>query len=419
MKAKAQPVQPSERPARLPWLDPIKGLAILGIVLYHIGLALFGIPPFDHPKDYWLPLTERLAQLQPLHHDSLVAYFFLNTLRYLSWLGYQGVHLFLVLSGFGLTWSLARHSLPAGVDADVNWGQFFQRRLWRVFPLYWASHLFFLLSYILVGQPPGIAPLDSRFYLSLAGLRFLPETFFYISPAWWYVWLVLQLYLVFPVLWAWLRRKGLLHFWLGTAAITLVSRFVLLIIVGNNREMWSMGALFVTRLFEFTFGMGLAYWLAQQPDDLERLWQKCWPLVIACLVYPLALALSFTVVGSIVAHSLIAVSLFGITYVLSQHVLMPVKRLEELTGWLGKQSYGLMILHQPILWGFIFWGMDRLKPYGLFLALLALFSILTVLGSAVFSAAVERVSGWAAQAVSALWLLVVGRCAARSAKREA
>ena len=282
-----------------------------------------------------------------------------------------------------------------------------------------SIYLFFLLSYTLVGQPPGIAPLDSRFYLSLAGLRFLPETFFYISPAWWYVWLVLQLYLVFPVLWAWLRRKGLLHFWLGTAAITLVSRFVLLIIVGNNREMWSMGALFVTRLFEFTLGMGLAYWLARQPDGLERLWQRRWPLMIACLVYPLALALSFTVVGSIVSHSLIAVSLFGITYVLSQHVLMPVKRLEELTGWLGEQAYGLMILHQPILWGFIFWGMDRLKPYGLFLALLALFSILTVLGSAAFSAAVERVSGWAAQAVSALWLLVVGRRAARSVKREA
>jgi peptidoglycan/LPS O-acetylase OafA/YrhL len=367
-------------------------------MLYHVALLLFGIPPFDHPKDGWLPLVERLAQLQPVPHETLSGKLFLNLFRDLSWLGYQGVHLFLVLSGFGLTWSLARRSLPAGADADVNWGQFFQRRLWRVFPLYWASHLFFLLSYILVGQPPGIAPLDSRFYLSLAGLRFLPETFFYISPAWWYVWLVLQLYLVFPVLWAWLRRKGLLHFWLGTAAITLVSRFVLLIIVGNNREMWSMGALFVTRLFEFTLGMGLAYWLARQPDGLERLWQRRWPLMIACLVYPLALALSFTVVGSIVSHSLIAVSLFGITYVLSQ---------------------GLMILHQPILWGFIFWGMDRLKPYGLFLALLALFSILTILGSAAFSAAVERVSGWAAQAVSALWLLVVGRRAARSVKREA
>ena len=248
-EANAQPVQPSERPARLPWLDLIKGLAILGIMLYHTVLIICGPHPFDHPQDNWLPLVERLAHLQPRPHDSLVAYLSLNVLRYLGWLGYQGVHLFLVLSGFGLTWSLARRSLAA----DLDLRQFLQRRLGRVFPIYWVAHLFFLLFQALVGQlvdQPKISPLDGRFYLSLAGLRFLPETFFYISPAWWYFWLILQLYLVFPLLWAWLRRKGLLHFCLGTAAITLVSRFVLLIIVGSNRTMWSMGALFVTRLFE-------------------------------------------------------------------------------------------------------------------------------------------------------------------------
>lgn len=414
MKAKAQPVQPSERPARLAWLDMIKGLAILGIVMYHVALLLFGPSPFDHPKDDWLPLGERLAQLGRVQHETLCGEFIQIVLRGLGWLGYQGVHLFLVLSGFGLTWSLARRS-PL-TDADVNLRQFLRRRLGRVFPLYWAAHLFFLLFHALVGKPE-ISALDYRFYLSLVGMRFLPETFFYIAPAWWYVGLILQLYLVFPVLWAWLRRRGLLHFWLGTFAITLASRFVLLIIVGSNREMWSMGAFFVTRLFEFTFGMGLAYWLAQQPDGLERLWQRRWPLVAAFLTYLVALAFSFTVVGSIIAHSLIAVSLFGMTYALSQHGLLAIKRLGHVTGWFGRQSYALMILHQPFLWWFIPLTKTRL-PQPVFLILLALLLILIVLGSAAFSAIVERVSGWAARNVSALWLLVVSRRAARSVKRE-
>jgi peptidoglycan/LPS O-acetylase OafA/YrhL len=415
MEARGQPLQRAQRPGRLAWLDSIKGLAILGIMLYHVGLPLFGVPPFDHLKDDWPPLIERVAQLGPVPHETLSGRLFLNLFRDLSWLGYQGVHLFIVLSGFGLTWSQI-HRSPV---ADVNLRQFYPRRLRRIFPLYWAGHLFFLLTYALVGWPGWIAPLDSRFLLSLAFMRFLPQTLFYVAPAWWYVWLILQLYLVFPLLWAWLWRKGLLHFWLGTAAVTLVSRFALLIVVGNNREMWSMGALFVTRLFEFTFGMGLAYWLAWQPDGLEHLWEKRWPLMIACLVYPLAVALSFAVVGSIVAHSLIAVSLFGMTCVVSRYLLASVKVLRQVTTWLGIQSYPLMILHQPVLWGFIFWGSDRIQPYSLFLALLALFSILVVVGSAAFGLVVERASRWTIQAVSVLWLFVASRGAARSVKPKA
>jgi peptidoglycan/LPS O-acetylase OafA/YrhL len=377
-------------------------------------LLLFGIPPFDHPKDDWLPLADRLAQLQPWPNDKLLAYLLLNAFRDLGWLGYQGVHLFLVLSGFGLTWSLARRS----PDSNVDLRKFYRKRLWRILPLYWAAHLFFLIFHALTGQPE-ISVLDCRFYLSLAGCRFLPETFYYISPAWWYVGLILQLYLVFPLLWAWLRRQGLFHFWLGTAAITLISRFVLLIIVAQHREMWSMGAVFVTRLFEFTFGMGLAYWLARQPDGLERLWRKRWPLGVACLVYLLALALSFTLVGSIVAHSLIAVSLFGITYFLSQYVILPFAYFGRIIGWLGSQSYGLFILHQPLLWWFILGGMDRIQPYFLFLVTLVLFWILVVMGSAGFSTAVEHASDWVTQPISTLWSLGAGKRAVRNLKREA
>ncbi|MER3458142.1 MAG: hypothetical protein C4309_05480 [Chloroflexota bacterium] len=337
MKPQAQPVYPAEGATRLAWVDSIKGLAILGILLYHVVILIFDIPPFDHPKDDWLPLAERIARLQPRPHETLAISLLANVLRYLGWLGYQGVHLFLVLSGFTLAYSLARR-LPT---ADTNWRQFFQRRLWRLLPLYWAGHFFFLVFQALVGQlvaQPKISLLDSRFHLSLVGVRFLPTTFAYISPAWWYFGLIVQLHLVFPLLWIWLQRKGLLHFWIATATITLVSRFIALIIVGNQREMWSMGALFATRLFEFTFGMGLAYWLVHRPESLKHLWQKRWPLVAAGLAYLLALALSFTVVGSIVAHSLIAVSLFGISHAFSQYSLSSVKLLEQIIGRMVRQT---------------------------------------------------------------------------------
>lgn len=318
------------------------------------------------------------------------------------------MHLFIVLSGFGLAWSQL-HRAPA---EDVRLSQFYRRRLWRLLPIYWAGHFFFLVFQLLIGRflgQPVISLLDSRFYLSLAGVRFLPETFFYISPAWWYFGLILQLYLAFPLLWTWLRRKGVLHFWLGTAAITLCSRFVLLIIVGSNIEMWSMGGLFVTRLFEFTFGMGLAYWLARQPDGLDYLWQKRWLLLVACLTYLLALALSFTVVGSIVAHSLIAVSLFGLAYVISRYGLLRVKPLEQAAGWLGVQSYTIMVLHQPILWWFIPWARSQFGKSLTFFLLLGIFFIFIVIGSAGFRIAVESISRLVAQGATVFWSFVINR----------
>ncbi|NJN98436.1 MAG: hypothetical protein HC875_32285, partial [Anaerolineales bacterium] len=148
----------------------------MGVVLYHIAIALFGIPPFDHPKDDWLPLFERFSQLQPWPNASLIPYLILNLFRDIGWLGYQGVHLFLVLSGFGLSWSMANR-LPT---SDVNIKQFFQRRLWRIFPLFWMGHIFFLFFHALTGQPD-ISIYDPRFYLSLIGFRFFSDTFYYVA----------------------------------------------------------------------------------------------------------------------------------------------------------------------------------------------------------------------------------------------
>src|SRR5262249_2812065 len=68
-----------------PLLDAVKGVAILAVVLYHI---------------------------------------------FKLWFGWQGVHVFIVLSGFGLTRSLLSKPSP------VNWGEWFRRRAFRILPPY-------------------------------------------------------------------------------------------------------------------------------------------------------------------------------------------------------------------------------------------------------------------------------------------
>ncbi|MFO1112610.1 MAG: acyltransferase family protein [Rhodospirillales bacterium] len=59
--------------------------------------------------------------------------------------GDQGVALFIILSGFGLTWSLSKK--PAG------WGGFLRRRLARIYPEYWMAHLFVLAGSLVFKEP--------------------------------------------------------------------------------------------------------------------------------------------------------------------------------------------------------------------------------------------------------------------------
>ncbi|MER3469007.1 MAG: hypothetical protein C4314_03320, partial [Thermoflexus sp.] len=79
-------------------------------------------------------------------------------------------------------WALVSRSRSAAIDLRA----FYMRRFLRLFPLYWVGHLFFLIFNNLSGWRP-FSPLDPRFALSLLGLRFLPDVFHFISPAWWFI----------------------------------------------------------------------------------------------------------------------------------------------------------------------------------------------------------------------------------------
>lgn len=178
--------------------------------------------------------------------------------------------------------------------------EFYLRRVLRIFPPYWAAHAVFITSFLAFGAP-WLVPISRQTAMTLLALRFTPDTFSYISTAWWYVGLILQLYLVFPLLWAWLRRAGPLQFLAGTGLVTLVARLLTLVVVGRHIELWSMGLLFTNRLFEFAFGMSVAYRLAVNQSALERWVWRMPALAGALACYALGLAASFTVLGSVIA----------------------------------------------------------------------------------------------------------------------
>jgi peptidoglycan/LPS O-acetylase OafA/YrhL len=175
---------------RLVGLDGIRGLAALYVVLSHTFLRSFpGYPAATGPS--WA-----------------------------SWMiyGHFAVAVFIVLSGFSLAVSPARHEWQ--LDSA---GRFFHRRAWRILPPYWAALVFSLLVAWLIVPQPGL-PMPNPMSVITNGLL-LQDVIDAPTPnrAFWTIAVEAQLYLVFPLLLLFIRRVN------GFAMLAAVSAVVVVV----------------------------------------------------------------------------------------------------------------------------------------------------------------------------------------------
>jgi peptidoglycan/LPS O-acetylase OafA/YrhL/lysophospholipase L1-like esterase len=321
-------------------LDRLKGFAFLWVLLDHVVERMIGGAYANNPTFDWPPLGVRLAQFATVRGAGPLDWP-LTIVRDFGWFGDVGVTLFVIASGFGLTYG----TLANGQGLDV--ATFYRRRAFRIFPLWWGAHVLFLPWGLLTG---GLSTGDWHFYADLAGLRFLPGMFYYFSPAWWYVGLILQLYLVFPLLWGCLRRYGATALLcagcgLGFVALALGP----LLFHSAYLDAWQRGAFFVTRLPEFVTGMVLAQlWFARpaRAAALVRTPAVWLGGVAACAA---GVALSFTLPGMIVAPLLLGAGSLGALFPL---VIRGGERGDALQ-WLGRKSYPLYLVHHPFVLVFV------------------------------------------------------------------
>ncbi len=338
---------PSHESARLEWPELMKMAALVWIFINHLSEVRFRYPYIGNPASDWPPLADRIAQLQPITGFGSwdIA---LNIWRYVGWLGDQGVALFLIVSGFGLTWGLiARYGkLPFKIS------DFYFRRAKRIFPLWWGAHFLFMGTLILTGM--GLSPFSRATFLSFLGIRITPELLYYFSPAWWYIPLLIQLYLIFPALWYGLRRWGSGRLLLLSSIIVFLIRLAGLLYFDNYLDAWSRGAIFITRLPEFVFGICFAAWLFENPEKTARYLKgtRVWTALIA--LYLVGNLLSLTLAGMTVGPFLTGVSAFLFLYKLFTSI---TARLPNITGspfvWIGKHSYSLFLVHLPVVMTFM------------------------------------------------------------------
>jgi peptidoglycan/LPS O-acetylase OafA/YrhL len=324
------------RISELVWLDALKGVAMLWIVLNHVVEQLFGGEYVGNPQVGWPALGARVAQFAtPVGPGPWLA--LATAVRDVGWLGDQGVTLFLIASGFGLAYGLQRR----GVDRVAPLA-FFRARAARIYPLWLGVHAVLLVLLVATWSKVGLG-----FALSAAGIRFLPQTMYAFVPAWWYVGLLLQLYAITPWLWSALRRFGPGRVLAGACALGFAARAAGLFAFHGYLEEWSRGAIFLTRLPEFAFGAAAALWYARDPERAGALLRR--PLVIAAgaASFALGFACAFTLPGMTVAPFLMGSGAFI--------VLAAALRRERGRGtagvlaWTGRNSYALYLVHQPFV----------------------------------------------------------------------
>jgi peptidoglycan/LPS O-acetylase OafA/YrhL len=352
-------------PRRLAWVEPLKALALVAIFLDHVAERLFGSPYFGNPDAHWPAFWERVGQLLTPPVSSGKWRFVLAALRDTAWLGDQGVSLFLVVSGLTLAWSCASSSEPGG----ISWSRFYQRRLLRIYPIWIAANLLMLFPFAIFGVH--LSLLDPRLYLSLAGIRVLPDQLYYGNSAWWFVTLLLQLYLVFPLLWMALKRFGLVAFGIGVPLLALAIRGAGLLVFHDYLDAWSRGAIFITRLPEFAFGITFGVLLFRR-RTLSARWKL---LAIGIGSFVLGLASSFSLLGMTTAPAMQGCGAFLILYSVFSRVAATSGF--SFADWIGRHSLSLFLVHQPFVRLLIpEWGAStRALPFAVRLLLVIALSV--------------------------------------------
>lgn len=367
----------TRKPARyrFGWLDGMKGLAILWIVGFHFidTHPVVRQYPWVLEPAYLSRMAVTCAGLAP---GAWVTYLLKGIVVAVSQLGFHGVGVFLVASGFGLSYSLAKSG-----GAAEGWLGWYGKRFLRLFPLYWVAHLVYLVS-------PFVAhaePTDYRFLLSLLGLRLYPlrMIFFYANPAWWFFTLLIQLYLVFPLLNALLRKLGPYIFLLVCAAVTFALRYVMLCVVPVDGN-YIQGGFFGGRLVEFAAGMALGHLAQRDPADVERRFFGPAMLAAGAAMYALGIAsyrppewlYTFT-------DALTGIGLFVLLAHLCRRLETAAARVAGVLALVGTYSYGLYLIHQPYV---IYFG-ERLRHLG-FAAFIVL-GCLLIAALALFSGGIE------------------------------
>jgi peptidoglycan/LPS O-acetylase OafA/YrhL len=279
---------------RLVAIDILRGIAIVWVVLFHLWGDLEFFP--GAPREYYEQLTWQVRQGEGPWRICTA----FTDLLFRD--GFQGVPLFMMISGISLTVAAYRGG------GAVRWPRFFAARFRKLLAPYWAG---VALTYAVMAAiawrqvSVGGGSFGDHFTdgvtisvhsaihvdsgVAFASIALLPrlwraEWFFAPQLALWFVGLLAQYYLLFPALFFAMRRIGVLPFAVATFGMTVAANWWIVDQYGAPEFKFAMVTGWAPfRLFEFTSGMAIG-WLLASPERHRALAIARNPLVIAAVL---------------------------------------------------------------------------------------------------------------------------------------
>lgn len=361
------PTQAVALSSRIASLDMLRGFAIMWVILFHLwGDVKIG-PRM--PRVYQADFRDHLL-------NGELGGALTSGIDVFCRLGYLGVPLFMMFSGLSLYLSASR---PGARSSALD---FYRKRLRKVLVPYWVALVVFWLGAIVAAALQvywnghsfmyqyhhGVSiavfdTIDVTWQKALLHVTMVPRLF---GDVWlntppagvWFVVLIVQYYLLFPVLRPLLDRVGPVAFLLGAMGIELATRAVTVALYGGLLAPTALHVITAwapARISEFAIGMAAGYLMVHRPQLLRRYMTA--PMDVAGIV---VLGLAGLVAGTtldwdarylqIINNAVVitGISAIALALIVKTPGLLESNPAGRVLAWVGILSYAMLIVNEPM-----------------------------------------------------------------------
>ena len=278
------------------------------------------------------------------------------------------MHIFFILSAFGLTLSLSR-------ARKIYWRDWYFKRFVKLLIPYYISVGIILLSLFIAhkgGLNLGVISATIFLYRGFVG-RYVMA----INPTWWFVITILEFYLIFPIL-LWLFRRFRFSFVFCALVINVLFQYFYASVLKTENLVFAR--FFLCFIFEFSLGIYLADIFVKNKDHFwnSLTSRKAVILGLSCeaigiyLAFNGSLGKAYNDIFNGIGFSLLVLNI--------DYFLARFKYYSVVMSAVGKYSLAIFLLHAPYIG--IFFGNFKgtgfanallfLVPYCLFVTALSL-----------------------------------------------
>lgn len=349
-----------------------------------------------------------------------------------DWFGWQGVHVFIVLSGFGLTYACLKRG------ANLSWKHWYFRRLAKILPAYWLVCLLGYCVMAITYMIDGHSLLEAFSFpkrlllIEVSLLKNFSQSLILTTPniALWFVPFIISFYLAFPWLYSFMARRQSIArlgcIFLGMVSLEFLYRAIAIYALDGYpigyRTVDNYSVLiglpvdkipdsgfpfqgeapfgwFISRLGEFGLGMIAAIGFRNREKKFQRLILNRWTAIAGLVIWLLGNALLYAgFYGWVIADFVIAVGLVLWLVNLANFSQAQATLIFRKMTSLGKESYYIFLVHFPFIYLLLLYASEKTGinlslldvDSGLNLILSGIVAILIIWGTRVAARLLQR-----------------------------